>query len=46
LFYTRLGRRGAAIEALTEAQDIAKRHEIQGQLQQIEHELRKLGEEP
>jgi tetratricopeptide (TPR) repeat protein len=46
LFYTRLGRRVAAIEALTEAQDIAKRHEIHGQLQQIEHELSKLYEEP
>ena len=45
VFYAQIGRRADAIKTLREAQTIAKDNEIQGQLQQIEEELRTLGEE-
>lgn len=44
-FYKRVGRRTDAVKALREAQAIAQKHEIQGQLQQIEDALRELGED-
>lgn len=42
-FYSQLGRRGDATRVLRKAQALASEHEIQGQLQQIEEELRNLG---
>lgn len=45
-FDKRVGHRAEAVTALREAQAIARKYEIQGQLQQIEDALRGLGEEP
>ena len=44
VFYAQVGWREEAAGLLREAQAIAEQHEIQGQLQQIENELRRLGE--
>lgn len=45
VFYKQVGRREDAIKLLHEAQEIARKHEIQGQLQQIEDELREMWED-
>lgn len=42
-FYARAGRRSDAIEVLLKARDKASEYEIQGQLHQVEKELRNLG---
>ena len=44
VFYAQVGRREEAVRLLREAQAVARQHEIQGQLQQIENELHQLGE--
>ncbi len=46
VFHSHVGRRDEAVKVLREAQQIACPHEIQGQLLQIEDELRVLGEIP
>ena len=43
VFYGSVGRRNEAVRVLQEAKSIASLHEIEGQLQQIEQELRRLG---
>jgi tetratricopeptide (TPR) repeat protein len=45
-FYAQVGRRSDAIRKLRKAQSVARDYEIQGQLDQVEHELGKLGELP
>ncbi|GMT47133.1 MAG: hypothetical protein IEMM0007_0699 [bacterium] len=44
-FYSQVGRRADATRVLRKAQVLASEHEIQGQLYQVEEELRKLGVE-
>ena len=44
VFYGQISRRSEATKALHEARGIARKYEIQGQLQQIEDELLRLGE--
>jgi tetratricopeptide (TPR) repeat protein len=46
VFNKQIGRRSEAAEALREAQAMARQYEIQGQLEQIEDELKALGEDP